>query len=125
MNFSSSVVSAFASSERCVMYVDTPFEASAPAPTAVLAIVTPLCMFFASCTMLAESFDTSPPVFATSPAAFVAVAVAFAAAEAAAEKPATMPPMLQPSCAAMIERLTMSEAASMASFLLIPYVSCR
>ena len=82
----------------------TPPEASPPALTAVLAMVTAVWIFVA----VVET------VVAASAAAFAALAAALAAE-----------PIAQPSCATMIEMLMMSEAASCACDLLMPYFSCR
>ena len=118
MNFASSVVSAFAPSDLYVMYVVMPLEASDRKLTPVLATVMPFWTVLAVCM-------AAPEIFAASPTAFAPVAAASAAALPAAAIPETMLPMLHPSCSAMIEMLTMREAASMALFLSQPYFSCR
>ena len=88
----------------------TPPEASPPALTAVLAMVTTLWTVVA----VVEAEAAVAPAAAASAAAFAALAAALAAE-----------PIAQPSCATMIEMLMMSEAASCACDLLMPYFSCR
>ena len=85
----------------------TPPVAREAAPTPVLATVMAVCTVFAVCSEMR--------------AAFCAVAATSAAVAAAEAAPDTMLPMPHPSEATQSVRLQISEAASLASLLLMPW----